>query len=503
MSLYLKYRPQDFSSMMGQKFVKETLKKAISEDKTVWAYLLCGPRWTWKTTTARILAKWINCENSKDWNPCLECDICKDFALERLVDIIEIDAASNTWVDNIREIIERAQYSPTRTKYKVYIIDEVHMLSKWAFNALLKILEEPPKHVKFILATTEVHKIPETILSRCQRYDFKRISNEEVSERLKFIASEEWVTAEDKALGYIASVSDWALRNAISLFEQYIISGEVKYDNIAENLWIVSEDILSKLLELLLNKDKEAINLFDELYNSGKNPRLLVKDLLMFSKDKLFEVAWTPNASNLITVIEELNKAYISSKNSFDEKTSFIVAFVKIVSPKVVEEVTVVKKEVAFTAPKAPTPSAPQYEAPPMPDFNDAPTVPSTPPPPPVSNEPAGISMDDVADVFGWFDDAPKSAPVSVAPPKTSGDVGVSSGEFNFERLISAIKAKPGKAFVVISLKNSIHRFDNGALIIMPKNEAMFKKLNNPETKDFIKSTLEEIGYDFPLELRF
>ena len=181
MSLYLKYRPSDFTNLVWQSFVKNTLQKAIESENTVWAYLFCWPRWTWKTSTARLFAKTINCEKPKKWNPCLKCSVCLEFAEEKLIDIVEIDAASHTWVDNIRAIIEKAQFSPTKTKFKIYIVDEVHMLSKWAFNALLKILEEPPKHVKFILATTETHKVPETIISRCQRYDFKRISDEDIT----------------------------------------------------------------------------------------------------------------------------------------------------------------------------------------------------------------------------------------------------------------------------------------------------------------------------------
>ena len=191
MSLYLKYRPQNFENLMGQNFVKETLQKAIAEDKTVGAYLLCGPRGTGKTTTARLLAKAVNCLDLKNGSPCTHCEICRNFVDERLIDIIEIDAASHTGVDNIRDIIEKAQFRPTRTKFKVYIIDEVHMLSTGAFNALLKILEEPPEHVKFILATTETHKVPETIISRCQRYDFKRISFEDIAYRLQYIAKQE------------------------------------------------------------------------------------------------------------------------------------------------------------------------------------------------------------------------------------------------------------------------------------------------------------------------
>jgi len=209
MSLYLKYRPKDFDSLVWQNFIKETLQEAVKSDKTIWAYLFCGPRWTWKTSTARIMAKALNCKNIKDWNPCNNCEICNAINNENLVDVIEIDAASHTWVDNIRELIERAQFSPSHSKYKVYIIDEVHMLSKWAFNALLKTLEEPPKYVKFILATTETHKVPDTIISRCQRYDFKRISEKDIKDRISYIAKKENITIDEKSFEYISKNSWW------------------------------------------------------------------------------------------------------------------------------------------------------------------------------------------------------------------------------------------------------------------------------------------------------
>ena len=271
MSLYTKYRPQDFDNLVGQNFIKETLKKAICEEKTVWAYLFCWPRWTGKTSTARIFAKAINCLNPHEWNPCLECEVCKEFAEEKLIDIIEIDAASHTWVDNIREIIEKAQFAPTKTKFKVYIIDEVHMLSKWAFNALLKILEEPPKHVKFILATTETHKVPETIISRCQRYDFKRIDNDSIRERLLFIAKSEDIKIDEDSLNYIISSSNWGLRNAISLFEQLIEDKKINYQKIVEKLWISSLEERQNFIEKLKNKDLSIIDDFDKIIDSWKN----------------------------------------------------------------------------------------------------------------------------------------------------------------------------------------------------------------------------------------
>lgn len=208
MALYQTYRPKDFHSLFGQTFVREVLQNALLQNRTVGAYLFHGSRGTGKTTVARILAKGVNCLSlTADGNPCGECQNCRDFENGSLLDIIEIDAASNTGVDNIRDMIERAQFQPTQAPYKVYIIDEVHMLSKGAFNALLKTLEEPPKHVKFILATTEIHKIPDTIISRSQRYDFKRIKNEDIIERLHFIAHAEHIQVEESALELIAKLA--------------------------------------------------------------------------------------------------------------------------------------------------------------------------------------------------------------------------------------------------------------------------------------------------------
>lgn len=332
MSLYTKYRPKDFDNLVWQEFIKETLKKAITEEKTVWAYLFCWPRWTWKTSTARLFAKTINCLNLKDGNPCLECEICKEFAEDSLIDIIEIDAASHTWVDNIREIIEKAQFSPTKTKYKVYIIDEVHMLSKWAFNALLKILEEPPKHVKFILATTETHKVPETIISRCQRYDFKRIDKQNLKNRLLFIAKSENIEIDEKSLEYIISSSNWWLRNAISLFEQLIEDKKIIFSRVIEKLGISNLEEIENFISKLENKDKTIISDFDNIISSGKNLKLFFKEVIFKTKNKILDkIKNDENIFNLINIFDILDETYAKTKNSLDENTTFLVWILKIV----------------------------------------------------------------------------------------------------------------------------------------------------------------------------
>lgn len=207
-ALYRKWRPDDFLNVKGQDHIVTTLKNQITSDRVGHAYLFCGTRGTGKTTTAKILAKAVNCDNTVDGSPCGECAMCKAIQAGTSMNVIEIDAASNNGVDSVREIRDEVQYSPTEGKYKVYIIDEVHMLSNAAFNALLKTLEEPPSYVIFILATTEVHKIPVTIVSRCQRYDFKRISIETITARLNELLKAEGIEAEEKAVKYIAKVAD-------------------------------------------------------------------------------------------------------------------------------------------------------------------------------------------------------------------------------------------------------------------------------------------------------
>ena len=221
-ALYRKFRPERFEDVKGQDHIVTTLKNQIAAERIGHAYLFCGTRGTGKTTIAKIFAKAVNCEHPVDGSPCGECRSCRTIAAGASMNVIEIDAASNNGVDNIREIVDEVSYSPAEGKYKVYIIDEVHMLSIGAFNALLKTLEEPPSYVIFILATTEVHKIPVTILSRCQRYDFKRISIETIADRMRELMEEEGQQVEERALRYIARAADGSMRDALSLLDQCI-----------------------------------------------------------------------------------------------------------------------------------------------------------------------------------------------------------------------------------------------------------------------------------------
>lgn len=347
MSLYTKYRPSNFDNLIGQDFINNTLRKAIENNKTVSSYLLCWPRGTGKTTTARLIAKWVNCLATSNGNPCGVCENCEAFQEERLIDIIEIDAASHTWVDNIREIIERAQFQPTKAKYKVYIIDEVHMLTKWAFNALLKTLEEPPKHVKFILATTETHKVPDTILSRCQRYDFKSISESDIQKRLSYIAEQEWVTYDKESLEYIALVSKWAMRNAISLFEQMIEDEEISYPKLVSKLWLTDSDTITWVYNKLLDWDVEVLETIHTLTKDGENLNVFFWEILSHAKEEVLQNLKSDDISKRIYMLDVLNSWLSSLKYSYDPEVtvmtilSKILGIYKIITPVLERKISV------------------------------------------------------------------------------------------------------------------------------------------------------------------
>mgnify|MGYP004463822429 FL=1 len=290
-ALYRKFRPDTFADVKGQDAIVQTLKNQINADRIGHAYLFCGTRGTGKTTVAKILAKAVNCEHPIDGNPCNECATCKAIAAGSSMNVIEIDAASNNGVDNIREIREETTYSPTEGKYKVYIIDEVHMLSIGAFNALLKTLEEPPSYVIFILATTEAHKIPITILSRCQRYDFKRISILTIADRLTQLMKEEQVEVEEKAIRYIARKADGSMRDALSLMDQCIafyLGQKLTYDNVLDVLGAVDTEVFSRMLRLILqNQVAELMKMLEELVMQGRELGQFVTDFTWYMRNLL------------------------------------------------------------------------------------------------------------------------------------------------------------------------------------------------------------------------
>lgn len=290
MSLYRKYRPQNFANLVGQEHVRITLSNALKLARVNHAYLFTGPRGTGKTSTARILAKAINCLNLKDAQPCEECDICRDISEGRLIDVIEIDAASNGRIEEIRDLREKINFAPTRARSKVYIIDEVHMVTKDAFNALLKTLEEPPTHVYFILATTEVHKIPETILSRCQRFDFKRIEDETLVARLSYIAAEEKIETEVKALEAIAHQAQGGMRDAIGLLEQLTVENKLTFAHVIDILGISGYASIEKLFGFLLQKDAQSgLAEIHNLYAEGYDLVQFNKNFLEYLRKKMLK----------------------------------------------------------------------------------------------------------------------------------------------------------------------------------------------------------------------
>lgn len=290
-ALYRKFRPDTFADVKGQDHIVTTLQNQIKAERIGHAYLFCGTRGTGKTTVAKIFAKAVNCEHTKDGSPCGECAMCKSVGAGNSMNVIEIDAASNNGVDNIREIREEVAYRPTEGRYKVYIIDEVHMLSIGAFNALLKTLEEPPEYVIFILATTEVHKIPITILSRCQHYDFKRITIETIFDRLKDLMNKEGVDAEDRAIRYIAKAADGSMRDALSLLDQCIafyLGQTLTYDNVLEVLGAVDTDVFSRLLRDVLARDiPKVLDTVEELIMQGRELTQLAGDFTWYLRNLL------------------------------------------------------------------------------------------------------------------------------------------------------------------------------------------------------------------------
>lgn len=370
-ALYRKWRPQTFSDVVGQNHITVTLQNELKAGKLAHAYLFTGSRGTGKTSCAKILAKAVNCENLIDGNPCNECEVCRGIDSGAILDVVEIDAASNNGVDNIRDLREEANYTPVRAKYRVYIIDEVHMLSVGAFNALLKTLEEPPEHVKFILATTEVHKLPATILSRCQRFDFKRIEPDDIAGRINEVAAGEGFTVDDEAAMLIARVADGGMRDALSLLDQCVGQSENITAQLVSNVaGFTGRDHLFSLAECIRNSDcARALAIINELHSSSCDMERLCNQLIEHYRNLMIIRSVNEPAGLIVCTASELKQMeqqalsytleqimYILSvlestsgnlRKGLNRRVETEMAFVRLCSPNLDSSVDALLKRVA------------------------------------------------------------------------------------------------------------------------------------------------------------
>lgn len=354
-ALYRKFRPATFAQVKGQDHIVTTLRNQLKAERMGHAYLFTGTRGTGKTSVAKIFAKAVNCMHPTEDGPCMECEICKSIDSGSSMNVIEIDAASNNGVDNIREIVEEVSYSPTRGKYKVYIIDEVHMLSIGAFNALLKTLEEPPSYVIFILATTEVHKLPITILSRCQRYDFKRITIDTIVDRMRELVTAEKVAVEEKALRFIAKTADGSMRDALSLLDQCIafhLESELTYDKALDVLGSVDAGVFSELFRKVLTRDVlGCISLLEEIVMQGRDLPQFVTDftwylrnLMLVSASDTLEDVIDMSSENLLRLKEEAEQVEMDQIIRYIHIFSDLAGQIKYASQKrILVEIALIK----------------------------------------------------------------------------------------------------------------------------------------------------------------
>ncbi len=436
-ALYRKYRPQTFDDVVGQGAVTQTLKTQLQTGKMSHAYLFTGSRGTGKTSCAKILAKAVNCENPQDGNPCNCCSACRTIDSGACMDVLEIDAASNNGVDNVRDLRDDAVYTPSQVKKRVYIIDEVHMLSISAFNALLKIIEEPPEHLLFILATTELHKVPATILSRCQRFSFRRISQEDIAARLQYVAYQENIDLDDSAARVLARMADGGMRDGLSLLDQCATAtaGELTADRVYQCLGIAGEQKCAEMMGYIAAKDtRKALELFNRLYADGKDLSALLDEMACLTRDLLI-LKTAPDAGismlsgvatdreakalvnafssgELIRMMELLEQTMSGFTRSSSRRLDAELCIISLCQPELQLDAQSINARLArveeqlkngvVSAPQvAPvTPEEPQEELPPFPGDEDAPpaetvSAPHTElKPAPVEEAPVGFWVD-------------------------------------------------------------------------------------------------------------
>ena len=431
-ALYRKYRPQTFDDVVGQGAVTQTLKTQLNTGKMSHAYLFTGSRGTGKTSCAKILAKAVNCENPQDGNPCNCCSACRSIDSGACMDVLEIDAASNNGVDNVRSLRDDAIYTPSEVKMRVYIIDEVHMLSISAFNALLKIIEEPPEHLLFILATTELHKVPATILSRCQRFSFRRISQEDIAARLQYVAYQENIDLDDAAARVLARMADGGMRDGLSLLDQCATAtvGELTAERVYACLGIAGEQKCGELMEYIAKHDtKNALELFNRLYADGKDLSALLDELACLTRDLLIlktapeagitmlsgvatdvqskTLAASFGSGELLRMMEKIEQTLSSFTRSASRRLDAELCIISLCQPELQLDPTALNARLTrleeqlksgnFVAaqPAAPKPAPqPEEEYPPLPDDDDAPPEDPYIPAKPVDSAPVGFWPD-------------------------------------------------------------------------------------------------------------
>ena len=525
MALYRKFRPTRFSEVKGQDHIVKTLENQMRTGRIGHAYLFCGTRGTGKTTVAKILAKAVNCEHPVDGEPCGECEVCKAIAEGSSMNVIEIDAASNNGVDNIREIREEVAYRPTEGKYKVYIIDEVHMLSTGAFNALLKTLEEPPSYVIFILATTEVHKLPQTILSRCQRFDFHRIPTRVIADRLLYVAQQEDVMLADSAAVLIASVADGALRDALSLLDRCIAMSTNIDDEVVRNAaGLARKTYLYDLAAAVINKSTEkSLDIIDRLYAESKDMSRLCEELLshfralmliksvrnprdiLVMSDEEFEEAQTQadylSLADIVYYMDVLSRSYQRMGHGTGDRTEFEMAMVKLSSAELdgtTEALTArltalekaVKRGIKVSTEPIATPVRQAEQS------DETTTVAKQP----VKEE--SVQVDDIEEPKQETSQEHKPAPVTKPAPKVTSQPAVNNSA-NLEEIYRNAKPFPEWVDVVGNLKDisraiaaafagSSAYVSGNYLLIDTSNEMAFELLRQGKRREEVKKIILE-----------
>lgn len=508
MSLFLKYRPQTFSDLVGQEAVRRTLQNALKAERPSHAYLFTGSRGTGKTSTARIFAKGLNCENLQDGDPCGKCRFCTGTADGTLIDVIEIDAASNRGIDEIRDLREKINFAPNVAKRKVYIIDEVHMMTKEAFNALLKTLEEPPDHAFFCLATTEIHKVPETIRSRCQTFSFQRFTLEQLVDRLRYIAQQETIEAEDEALNLIARKAEGGLRDAISLLEQVSaeIDNKLDKDRVQLSLGISDSATLENLYNALLSGDSQAgLQILRHLSQNGLDFRSFGHDFLGYLREKMLNQLGQKELGFTLQCIDEFEQALQRLKTSPIIELPLEIAIINLTqNPSVTTAKntpstaqTTPAKPAATTAKAAP-PERPQ----PTPTETPAPDSPATKP---QSSDgfvfeggqaPAPAPETTVAD-------APSAAaakPEPVAPPQR----GEALNAGNLKRQMENIARKAGvETFAKKSFMTCTPSVAGSIITFSTSSEFHREKIDEAKTKSALAKAIAQLFDVEGYQIRF